>query len=360
MMLAAASRYCWGTGSYPDPSGQRSRLVAAVVALQAGTSHTQDDASSPVVIACSDATLPPLLEAGATAGLGPMCVPEAAAYHRLSDKWSLFQLARELGVPTPDTWLARAGSACAADIAAGSSAVAVKPRASVLEVGGIRRKLPVLLLPRGALPDLLAGDTYPAGAELLVQTLVPGDGVGVSALCAAGQAVRWFAHRRLREKPPSGGVSTLCESIALPAEVRDYCERLIAAVRWHGPVMFEFKWTPEGAWSLIEVNGRLWGSIQLCIDCGVDLPLAMYRLARGETVAADDRYIVGRRLRWLMGDLGYLYLVLRGRSVDPRHPSRGAALGNFLSARPSITAIEDWRYGDWRPFARQVAAEFGR
>jgi predicted ATP-grasp superfamily ATP-dependent carboligase len=218
----------------------------------------------------------------------------------------------------------------------------------------------VLLLPRSALPDLLAGDTYPAGAELLVQTLVPGDGVGVSALCAAGQAVRWFAHRRLREKPPSGGVSTLCESIALPPEVRDYCERLIAAVRWHGPVMFEFKWTPAGAWSLIEVNGRLWGSIQLCIDCGVDLPLAMYRLARGETVAADDRYIVGRRLRWLMGDLGYLYLVLRGRSVDPRHPSRVAAIGNFLALRPGVTAIEDWRYGDWRPFARQVAAEFGR
>jgi len=63
--------------------------------------------------------------------------------------------------------------------------------------------------------------------------------------------VAWFAHQRLREKPPTGGVSTLCESIPLPQRYVDECLKLIRSTEWHGPVMFEFKGDPHGGAALI-------------------------------------------------------------------------------------------------------------
>ena len=102
-MLAANSKYCWASGAYPEPGQESSRLAGAVVAL------LRDQERRPVLLPCSDATLPLLLGAPELKPLCHMCVPSAAAYERLSDKWSLFQLARELGVPSPDTWLLPGG-----------------------------------------------------------------------------------------------------------------------------------------------------------------------------------------------------------------------------------------------------------
>ncbi|MFP3339391.1 hypothetical protein R0J91_15550, partial [Micrococcus sp. SIMBA_131] len=45
-----------------------------------------------------------------------------------------------------------------------------------------------------------------------IQSFIEGKGQGVFALFDRGQPVCYFAHRRLREKPPAGGVSVLCES----------------------------------------------------------------------------------------------------------------------------------------------------
>ena len=52
----------------------------------------------------------------------------------------------------------------------------------------------------------------------LVQEYIPGDGRGVFVLMNRGRLRAAFAHRRLREKPPSGGVSVLSESVALDPE----------------------------------------------------------------------------------------------------------------------------------------------
>ena len=59
----------------------------------------------------------------------------------------------------------------------------------------------------------------------LIQRRVEGDGQGVFALMNKGKPVALFAHRRLREKPPSGGVSVLRESISLPQPMTDYALR---------------------------------------------------------------------------------------------------------------------------------------
>src|SRR5258708_3829116 len=87
----------------------------------------------------------------------------------------------------------------------------VKPHRSVVTVGRTRRKLVVTPVAdaaacRGALAGL-----PPAAFPVLLQRWVDGVGEGFFGLRWGGRTVATFAHRRLREKPPSGGVSVYRE-----------------------------------------------------------------------------------------------------------------------------------------------------
>ncbi len=56
---------------------------------------------------------------------------------------------------------------------------------------------------------------------------------GVFALYDKGKAVAFFAHRRLREKPPQGGVSVLSESVAVDPDLELYARKLLEHVNLH-------------------------------------------------------------------------------------------------------------------------------
>jgi hypothetical protein len=71
----------------------------------------------------------------------------------------------------------------------------------------------------------------------LVQRRVEGDGCGLFVLALEGSLLRVFAHRRLREKPPSGGVSTLCMAVAPADDLVDAARRWAELSRWSGLAM---------------------------------------------------------------------------------------------------------------------------
>src|SRR5262249_38745780 len=145
----------------------------------------------------------------------------------------------------------------------------------------------------------------------LVQQRIVGPGVGVFVLFDRGEIVADFAHRRLREKPPSGGASVLSESAPVDRALRDDARRLLGPLQWHGVAMLEYKQDQAGGGSyLMEVNGRFWGSLQLAIDAGVDFPHLACQLATGQRPAIDRPYAIGVKNRWLAGDLDHLLLRL--------------------------------------------------
>jgi predicted ATP-grasp superfamily ATP-dependent carboligase len=200
--------------------------------------------------------------------------------------------------------------------------------------------------------ESLAVDESFAAHPLLVQEYVAGRGQGVFGLYSAGKVVTFFAHRRLREKPPSGGVSVLSESVPVDPRLREISQRLLDSVGWHGVAMVEFKVTPEGTPYLIEINGRFWGSLQLAIEAGVDFPWLLYRVALGEPVEPVEDYAVGMRNLWLLGDLDHLYLRLREHSGLAE---KIRVVRAFLSMFESGTRHEVNRWDDVRPFLRETA-----
>jgi predicted ATP-grasp superfamily ATP-dependent carboligase len=187
----------------------------------------------------------------------------------------------------------------------------------------------------------------------LVQRFVPGHGAGIFALYGTSGPVAWFAHRRIREKPPSGGVSVLSESVRPGAVLQGDAERLLNTVGWWGPAMIEFRIASDGTPFLMEINGRLWGSLQLSIDAGIDFPALILRLARGEVLQQQPDYLIGRRLRWLLGDVDNLLLQLRdGLSATQKLSAVRNFLASFLD--PCVRQ-EVFRWSDPRPAGIELA-----
>jgi predicted ATP-grasp superfamily ATP-dependent carboligase len=182
-------------------------------------------------------------------------------------------------------------------------------------------------------------------------------GVFLSPTTARARAL---THRRLREKPPSGGVSVLRESIAVPPALAAAADRLLAALAWHGVCMMEFKLDArDGVPRLMEINPRFWGSLALAIDAGVDFPWLLYALAAGAPPAPVTSYRLGVRSRWELGDLDHLLIRLRARDrrdLPAGAPSRVRTLLAFLNplaGRPEVFWPSDPGPA-WHELARYV------
>jgi predicted ATP-grasp superfamily ATP-dependent carboligase len=206
----------------------------------------------------------------------------------------------------------------------------------------------------------------------LIQQRIAGPGIGLFALFDHGELLTAFAHRRLREKPPSGGVSVLCQSVVVDPRLRDEAVRLLGPLGWHGVAMLEYKQdAATGRCFLVEVNGRFWGSLQLAVDAGVDFPYLSYQLAQGRRPEVPRTYRVGVSNRWLLGDLDHLLLRLFRRDRDLRlpdaAPSRLRTLIEFVkSTRPGmpdqVLSRDDgrpFRY-ELREYARIFSASIAR
>jgi predicted ATP-grasp superfamily ATP-dependent carboligase len=194
-------------------------------------------------------------------------------------------------------------------------------------------------------PGLLAEAIarYPDEAfPLLVQERTFGDGVGMFLLRQHGTTPLRFAHRRLREKPPAGGVSTYREAIEPPAALQARCEQLLDTLGYLGPAMIEFKQDERtGEYVLMEINARLWGSLQLASDAGIDFPSALVEMTLGLPITPPSGTGVGVRSFWELGELDHALALLR-RTREQLHAPDTMAVG----AAAALRALADHRWSD--------------
>lgn len=239
----------------------------------------------------------------------------------------------------------------------------VKPARSVAQKNGTQIKLGVIHCHdrsslRSAL-DRLPSVAYP----LLLQQRIVGPGVGVFLLLWDDELVAKFAHRRLREKPPAGGVSVYRESIAPDPVLVERSRRLLDRFGWSGVAMIEYKVDEKtGTPFIMEINGRFWGSLQLAIDAGVDFPKLLLARASGERVYGPSEYKLGIRSKWEWGEVDYALARLRRTDAELSLPpgSSGrlrAVLRLFLPWVPG-DRFEVFRASDPAPFFRETLRYF--
>jgi len=153
-------------------------------------------------------------------------------------------------------------------------------------------------------------------AGCLIEPHPRGRTLAYGSLWHQGEPVAEVFQEHFREKDAHSGVSTSAETLQPDGELRRAGRRLLEALQWNGPAFVEFLRTDSGELKLKLIVGRLWNSVHLAINAGVDIPLMLYRLAMGE----ERRPVLqvakpGVRFRWVVGDAQAVMHVARGKSV---------------------------------------------
>jgi predicted ATP-grasp superfamily ATP-dependent carboligase len=349
--LAGASRYCRGEVQLPDPLQEPARFVD-------GVAEAIRRWGIEILLPISEASLLALLPERERLGV---TLPFAGSeeFNRICDKASVMEVARGLGIGIPaQVRLEEPEDAAAIRPGSLSFPLVLKPARSVMKVGEVRAKSSVLhLADERALKAALGGlpaDAYP----VLLQERIVGPGVGIFLLLWEGEVIASFAHRRLREKPPSGGVSVYRESVPADPELLRLSVELLRAFRWEGVAMVEYKVDERtGRPYLMEINGRFWGSLQLAIDAGVDFPRLLVELASGGRPAAVREYRHGVRSRWWWGDVDHLLARIRRSDAELALPAGAPGKARtalaFLSASGPGSRNEILRVTDLAPAVRE-------
>lgn len=333
------SRHATDRLLYPNPAEQPDAVVAAIrrTVLASGVD---------LVIPVTDEIGLPLAAARAAfAGHAILALPDPAALAATHDKVATLALAERLGVPIPPTRMVTSPEEASAAAGSLGYPLVLKPVASRQLLGdGTIGSYAVTYA--GDEADLRRGmDLLDVGTSVILQRWLPGQGIGVELLMDRGRPVAAFQHRRLREVPVTGGASSLRESVALEDDLLDQATRLLAAIEWTGLAMVEFRRSPDGTAQLMEINGRVWGSLPLAVRAGMDFPGRLADLLLEGPPPADTplatEYRVGVRARNLRLEMAWIGAVLTGRRRHPYlpWPGRRAAIG-------ATASLLDPRIGD--------------
>jgi len=349
--ISGASRYSGEEHLIPDPLSEPDACGTAILDL---VERRRIDVLVPITEASLRVILP--LRSRLSGVLLPFA--DAETFAAVSDKTRILEQARSVGIAVPEQVILKDRSVPAAELP--EYPLVLKPYVSVIRDGNRNRKLGVAhAADRTELEDVLHA-LPDAAFPVMAQRRIVGPGVGIFILRWEGRTIARFAHRRIREKPPSGGVSAYRESITVPETWFEQSELLLNRLHWTGVAMVEYKVEDRsGRPFLMEINGRFWGSLQLAIDAGVDFPRLLLEAASGESKPVPPVYRSGVRLRWEWGDLDHLLARLRRSDatlhLPDRSPSRIVAILRVLLLWRPGERWEVLRPDDPRPFLRESA-----
>lgn len=347
--LAGSSRYCTETFVYPSPISDPAGFIRVIKQVVKGRGIQ-------IVLPMTDLSAHLILKHRSELPPARLPFPSLDCFEAVTDKWRLHGLARQLGIPTPDTHCIRNREELQALMPYLPFPIVLKPCHAMATSNGRRETAAVRYAScAGDLEMILSSDSSLPKYPVLIQERIPGQAFGIFTLYERGRPLTFFAHKRLREKPPSGGVSVVSETVSVDPHMRLLTQGLLDSLAWHGVAMAEFKVTPEGTPYLLEVNARFWGSLQLAVDAGVDFPWLLYQLARGGPIDSVAGYQVGIRNRWLLGDLDSLYIGLKGGEALRQKLRRVFA---FLNSGHARTRYEVNRWEDMAPFYLELRQYF--
>ncbi len=276
-----------------------------------------DEGALDVLIPCLDVELPVLHHlAPRLAALGiALCLPSPGALARRA-KERLGELSAEVGVATPET--VRVGEA-------GALAAAGERLGYPMLVKGPFCEAEVAHGPAEAVAAFQRLATR-WGLPLLAQRFVHGDEFDVVALGDGRGGVHGPVAMRktiVTRLGKAWGAVTVADD-----ELLDISRRVVAALQWRGPCEVEMLRAAGSRLHLIELNPRFPAWVYLATAAGVNLPLGLVRLARGEPLPPYGAYRIGvcyvRHAAEAVGDIADIEsLVMRGRAR--RRPASSGA-----------------------------------
>lgn len=357
--LAMWSRFATATLLVPDAGGEAQRF-AEIIGDEAAGRHCD------LVLPATDDALwalsrwRDLLPAAACRALAPH-----DAVTRVLDRTALYDRARGLGVATIDALRIDVPEAVEPALrkidAERGLPLLVRPLVPWVErEDGTRRvaeSIPVESI--AELRRLLyARDDLVTGGCLL-EPRPPGRWVSYGAVCDGGAVLGEVFQERLHERGDLSGVSSLARTLPPDERVRALATTVLSSLSWQGPVLVEMHQDGVGQLRLHNIIGRLWGSVQLAINAGLDVPVLCDGLVRGVRPDVVRTAEPGHLWRWIVGDLEVM--ALRARKLWSRVDGAGElkarlrAFADLFRVEELLEAEPDvWDAADPLPFVLEV------
>lgn len=250
-----------------------------------------------------------------------LLVPPMESYASLRDKRRAAELAKSVGMSVPTTWWPQNEEELAQIMSEFSYPMVIRARNASGSRGLVivesAREL------QSAYRKICSEYEKP-----MLQTFIrPGPRVDVALLFDEHSRLRAsFAQRELRHFPMPRGPSTAVESTQ-NEELEYLSIKMAERLSWCGVVEFEFMQDVEtDRWMFMEANPRMWNSLQLAIECGIDFPSIYADICLREAEPAHIlSYPLGIRSRFLWpGDILYFLTETRWLPFQsPRGEDRG-------------------------------------
>jgi predicted ATP-grasp superfamily ATP-dependent carboligase len=346
------SRYATSTLLVPD-AGSEARRFAEVVADEAAGRRCD------LVLTATDNALWALSRWRDQLPAGVLRVmPPHDAIARSLDRTALHDRARALGIPCIDTLRIDAADTIEPALRKlgrmGHVPVIVRPLVPWVEREDGTRRI-AESIPTAELADvrrLLYARAELVRAGCLLEPRPAGRWLAYGAVCDDGRVLAEVFQERLREQGDLSGVSTLARTLAPDEELRSMARTMLESLSWQGPALVEMYRGDDTVLRLVNVIGRLWGSLQLAVNAGVNVPMWCLALASGRPLPkvieiAEPDHV----WRWTVGDLEVM--AKRARALVRRLEGTAALrrrfaavrellnLDDLLQARPDVFDIND-------------------
>jgi predicted ATP-grasp superfamily ATP-dependent carboligase len=224
------------------------------------------------------------------------------------DKKGLLKEARKVGTNTAKTFYPKNLDSVKELSAKLNYPVLIKPRIGQLAQGIVKVSSPSELTQKYLQVSSQRSSDFAYDPRTpTIQEFVPGDISTVYVLFEKGRHIASMVCRFERVYPVPYGAQ-LTNSTQQNEELRSLAVTMFRKLRWHGAANCHFiKDERDNTYKLIEINPRIWGTVESSIEAGVDFPYMMYRMALGEKIRETTQYKLGQTFRWILfGEFAYL------------------------------------------------------
>ena len=142
----------------------------------------------------------------------------------------------------------------------------------------------------------------------------------------------------------------------MPADLESAALALVRNLDLEGCCEVEFRRDATGLPLLMEINARLSGSIEVATRSGVPFPALLWQWAAGEPLTAVSGYRSGIKMRYLKGDMKWLWENIESRGRHPDGVSPQMAIATFAG---DFIRRQSYDYMDRHDLGPAVAALAG-
>jgi predicted ATP-grasp superfamily ATP-dependent carboligase len=259
-------------------------------------------------------------------GIG-LALASEQALDAANDKNQTLASATELGIPCPRTIRVECAEDTRAALAEVGYPAVIKPTQSWVTNAECATRVVSRAVRSESEAIAYVEELIVLGGSPVVQQMANGPREAVTVFYADGQVWATFAQVAYRTTPVLGGVSVVREGIPMPADIEAAALALVRDLNLEGCCEVEFRRDAAGRPLLMEINARLSGSIEVSVRSGVPFPTLLWQWAAGERLTPVPGYRPGIKMRYLKGDMKWLWenIERRGRQPDGVAPQKAVA-----------------------------------